>query len=184
MDRRMTAVFALALALVLSRPALAQEPNSDKCIGGPPGSKCGGAPQSAEAGKEHDLRVKFDKEDAKGEIMCKKGKLVGDKVEYAKCAHGKLDKYDAVAIKKKIIAKEKYDKLDDKKRQLIKKLAFYDSARKELKKQLAELGEEKKDLLDYKKAKGALKMVDKQFDKSLAECSKEDKADVACPTKD
>lgn len=180
MDRRLTALFALALALVLSRPALAQD---DKCMGGPPGSKCGAAAAEADP-KEHDLRVKFDKEDAKGEFMCKRGKVVDDKVVYANCVHGKLDKYDGVAVKKKIIAKEKYDKLDAKKRELVKKLAFYDSARKELKKELAELGEEKKEHIEYKKKKGALKMVDKQFDKSLAECAKEDKADFACPAKD
>jgi hypothetical protein len=180
MNPRFNAFFALALVLVLARPALAGD---EKCIGGAPGSKCGGP--AAEAGPdEHDIRVKVDKEDAKGEFMCKQGKLVGDKVEYAKCAHGKLDKYDAVAIKKKIIAKEKYDKLDEKKRALVKKLAFYDSARKELKKELAELGEEKKEHIEYKKKKGALKMVDKQFDKSLGECAKEDKADFACPAKD
>lgn len=186
MTRQMKA--ALALALVLIRPGLAQKPkeagSAEKCIGGPPGSKCGGTAAGASDGKEHDLRVKLDKEDAKGEFMCKKGKLKNDKMEYEKCAHGKLDKYDAIAIKKKIISKEKYDKLDDKKRQMIKKLAFYDSAHKELKKELAEMGEDKKENIEYKKSEGALKMVDKQFDKSLAECSKEDKADVACPTKD
>jgi len=180
MNRRFNVLFAFALALALSRAAFADD---DKCMGGDPGSKCGAAVGAADP-KEHDLRVKFDKEDAKGEFMCKNGKLAGDKVEYAKCAHGKLDKYDEVAIKKKIIAKEKYDKLDDKKRALVKKLAFYDSARKELKKELAELGEAKKEHIEYKKKKGALKMVDKQFDKSLADCAKEDKADIACPAKD
>jgi len=152
MDCRLKAVLGIALALVLSRPGLAQEANSDKCMGGPPGSKCGGAAAGAND-KEHDLRVK-------------------------------LDKYDAIAIKKKIVSEEKFDTLDAKKKEMIKKLAFYDSARKELKKRLAELGEEKKEHIEYKKAEGALKMVDKEFDKSLAECAKEDKAEFACPAKD
>lgn len=189
MTRHMTAVLALGLALVLSRPALAlaasEGGGEEKCMGGPEGSKCGGgAPGGAAAAGEHDLRVKFDKEDAKGEIMCKKGKLVNGKMVFAKCAHDKLDKYDEIAFRKKIISKEKFSKLDARKKMLAKKLAFYDSARKKILAELKELGEDKKEEIEYKKLKGAKEKVDKEFDKSLAACEKEDKADFTCPSKD
>ncbi len=189
MTRKMTAVLTLAFALALARPALAQEPpeggGAEKCIGGPEGSKCGGgAPGGAVAPGEHDLRVKFDKDDAKGEIMCKKGKLRNGKVVFAKCAHDKLDKYEGVAFRKKIISKEKFSKLDARKKLLAKKLAFYDSARKKILAELKELGEDKRDDIEYKKLKGAQEKIDKEFDKSLSDCAKEDKADFACPSKD
>lgn len=177
MNRQMTAVLAAGLALVLSRPGLAQQPKGadDKCAGGGEGAKCGG---------DYDLRVQFDKKDAKGEIKCTKGKLKDGAVEYEKCLQDKLDKYEDIAILKKIISKEKAAKLDAKKKRLAKKLAFYDSARKELKKQLADLGEAKKEEIEYKKKMGALKQIDKEFDKSLSDCAKEDKAEFTCPTKD
>lgn len=185
MTRQTTAVLALALSLAVIRPALAQVASegggAEKCMGGPAGSKCGGA--GAAAG-EHDLRVKFDKEDAKGEIMCKKGKLKDGKVVFAKCAHDKLDKYDKIAIRKKIISKEKFDALPAKKKAMVKKLAFYDSASKKLRDDLKEMGEDKRDDIEYKKLKGAQEKVDKEFDKSLAACAKEDAADFTCPSKD
>lgn len=184
MNRHTTAVLTLAFALALVRPALAQVAAegaaAEKCMGGPDGSKCG----AGGAAGEHDLRVKFDKDDAKGEIMCRKGKLVDGKVIFPKCAHDKLDKYDEIAIRKKIISKEKFSKLDAKKKMLAKKLAFYDSARKKILAELKELGEEKKDDIEYKKLKGAKEQIDKEFDKSLSACAKEDKAGFACPSKD
>ncbi|MBI2386323.1 MAG: hypothetical protein HYV14_09960 [Elusimicrobia bacterium] len=186
MTRQFTVVLGLgfALAAALGGPALAQQPKeagaSEKCLGGASGDKCGGAA----AAQEHDLRVVFDKEGAKGEIKCKKGKLKDGKVEFEKCLQDKLDKYEDVAVLKKIVAKEQLAKLPAKKKRLAKKLAFYDSARKELKGKLAEMGEAKKEDIEYKKAEGALEKIDKEFDKSLAECAKEDKADFACPTKD
>lgn len=185
MTRQSTAVLTLTLtlALALVRPAFAQvaaeDGGSEKCMGGPAGSKCGGAVNA----DEHDLRVKFDKDDAKGEIMCKKGKLKDGKVVFPKCAHDKLDKYDEVAIRKKIISKEKFDKLDAKKKTLAKKLAFYDSARKKIIEELKELGENK-DGIEYKKLKGAQDKIDKEFDKSLSDCAKADKAGFTCPAKD
>lgn len=190
MTRQLTAVFgfALGLALALNAPALAQETKdaggADKCMGGASGDKCGGAPAGANAGAELDLRVVFDKESAKGEVKCKKGKLKDGKVEFEKCLQDKLDKYEDVAVLKKIVSKEKLSKLDAKKKRLAKKLAFYHSACNELKSKLAEMGEAKKDDIEYKKAEGALKKIDKEFDKSLAECAKEDKADFTCPSKD
>lgn len=190
MTRQMTVVLTLALSLAAARPALAQVAaeggGAEKCMGGPDGSKCGGAAAAggASAAGEHDLRVKFDKDDAKGEIMCRKGKLVDGKVIFPKCAHDKLDKYDEIAIRKKIISKEKFSKLDAKKKMLAKKLAFYDSARKKILAELQELGEEKKDDIEYKKLKGAKEHIDKEFDKSLSACAKEDKAGFACPSKD
>lgn len=188
MTRQITVVFGfglgLALALAMNGPAFAQvakDPDgADKCVGGAPGSKCGGA----NAAEELDLRVQFDKESAKGEIKCKKGKLVGGKVKFEKCVQDKLDKYEDIAVLKKIVSKEKLAKLDAKKKTLAKKLAFYHSACKELKSKLAEMGEAKKEDIEYKKAEGALKKIDKEFDKSLAECAKEDKADFTCPSKD
>lgn len=169
MTRRITAALGLGLALALNLTALAQNPK-----------EAGGA----NAVEELDLRVQFDKESAKGEIKCKNGKLKDGKVEFEKCLQDKLDKYDDIAVLKKIISKEKLAKLDAKKKRLAKKLAFFHSARKELKGKLAEMGEAKKDDIEYKKAEGALKKIDKEFDKSLAECAKEDKADFACPSKD
>lgn len=182
MTRQLTAVFALALVLVVSRTAPAQTPaegGTEKCMGGADGSKCGGG-----APVEHDVRVKFDKEDAKGEFMCKKGKLVNGKVVFSKCAHDKLDKYDEIAFRKKIVSKDHFNKLDAKRKALVKKLAFYDSARKKILVQLKELGEAKKEDIEYKKLKGAQEKVDKEFDKSLADCAKEDKAAFSCPSKD
>lgn len=175
MTRYLTAVLGLVLAL--SRPGLAQEPKGgdEKCVGGGEGSKCGG---------NYDLRVVFDKENAKGEIKCTKGKLKDGAVEFEKCLQDKLDKYEDIAVLKKIIKKESLPKLDAKKKRLAKKLAFFDSARKELKKELTDLGEAKKEDIEYKKALGALKKIDKEFDKSLDECGKEDKAEFTCPAKD
>lgn len=183
MTRQTKAVLGLALALSLGRPAFAQnakEANNaggdEKCMGGAPGSKCGGA--------ELETRVQFDKEDAKGEIKCKKGKLKDGKVEFEKCLQDKLDKYEEVALKKKIVSsKDKLDKLDVKKKMLAKKLAFYESAIKELKKQLADMGDSKKDDIEYKKKEGALNKIDKEFDKSLSDCAKEDKEVFKCPAK-
>lgn len=184
MTRQMTAVLALALTLAVIRPALAQEAaegaGAEKCMGGPAGSKCG----AAAAAGEHDLRVKFDKDDAKGEITCKKGKLRNGKVVFAKCAHDKLDKYDKIAIRKKIVTEEKYAALTAKKKAMVKKLAFYDSASKKIRDDLKEMGEDKKEDIEYKKLKGAKEKVDKEFDKSLAACAKEDAADFTCPSKD
>lgn len=188
MTRQMKAVLGIGLALVLSRPGLAQEPpdagGASKCVGGAPGSKCGGGAGGANAGSEYDLRVQFDKESVKGEIKCLKGKLKDGAVEYEKCLQDKLDKYEDIAVLKKIVSKEELSKLDAKKKRLAKKLAFYDSARIELKKKLADLGEAKKDDIEYKKSTGALKKIDKEFDKCLDECGKEDKAVFTCPTKD
>ena len=186
MTRQMKAVLGLGLALALSRPGQAQTPkasdSAEKCAGGAPGSKCGGSATAEDSAL--DMRVQFDKEKAKGEIKCVKGKLKDGKVEYEKCLQDKLDKYDTVAIEKKIISKEKLDSVDAKKKRLAKKLAFYDSARRELKKKLADLGEAKKEEIEYKKSAGALKKIDKEFDKSLDECGKEDTAVFTCPAKD
>lgn len=176
MTRPLIAVLGLGLALVLSRPGLAQ----DKCIGGAEGSKCGGAG----AGADIDLRVQFDKDSVKGEIKCVKGKLKDGAVDFEKCLQDKLDRYEDIAVGRKIVTKEKFSKLDAKKKRLAKKLAFYDSARKELKKKLADLGEDKKEDIEYKKSMGALKKIDKEFDKSLAECAEEGKWVFACPIKD
>ncbi|MCM2305449.1 MAG: hypothetical protein NDJ72_12145 [Elusimicrobia bacterium] len=191
MTRQLTAVFGfglgLGLALALSGPAFAQvatEPaGAEKCMGGGDGAKCGGA-AGANAEQELDLRVQFDKDSAKGEIKCKKGKLLKGKVKFEKCVQDKLDGYDEVVIKKKIIEKDKYAKLEPRKKKLAKKLAFYHSACKELKNKLEEMGENKKDDIEYKKTEGALNKIDKEFDKSLAECAKEDKAEFNCPAKD
>ena len=186
MTKQTKGALALALALAFSGPALAQDDKNagggDKCMGGASGEKCGGGA----AGKDElDVRVQFDKEGAKGEIKCKKGKLKGGKVEFEKCLQDKLDKYEDVAVEKKIVAsKEKLSKLDMKKKTLAKKLAFYESAVKELKSQLKEMGEAKKDDIEYKKKEGALKKIDKEFEKSLSECAKEDKDVFKCPVKD
>lgn len=188
MTRQMTVVFGfglgLALALAMNGPAFAQvakdSDGADKCAGGAAGVKCG----AAHAAQDLDLRVQFDKEGAKGEIKCKKGKLAEGKVKFETCVQDKLDKYEDVAVLKKIVSKEKLAKFDAKKKKLAKKLAFLHSATKELKSKLAEMGEAKKDDIEYKKAEGALKKIDKEFDKSLAECAKEDKADFSCPSKD
>ncbi len=188
MTRQLTVVcgfgLGLALALAMNGPALAQEGKdaggADKCMGGAAGVKCG----AAHAAQDLDLRVQFDKEGAKGEIKCKKGKLVEGKVKFESCVQDKLDKYEDVAVLKKIVSKEKLAKFAPKKKALAKKLAFYHSATKELKSKLAEMGEAKKDDIEYKKAEGALKKIDKEFDKSLAECAKQDKADFTCPSKD
>ena len=179
MTRNTKILVAFALTLFLSGPASAQDAEAggaEKCAGGGPGAKCGGGADV------YELRVQFDKEDAKGEIKCKKGTLKGKKVVYAKCAHDKLDAYGEVALRKKIIKKE-LAQLDEKKRKLAKKLAFYDSARKELKAKLAAMKDAKDDM-EYKKAEGALESVDKEFDKCLAECSKQDAAEFSCPAKD
>ena len=179
MNKVTTLFIALALALAVSRPGFAQDSDSaEKCVGGGPGAKCGGGA----APDAYDLRVQFDKEDAKGEIKCKKGALKGKKVVYAKCAHDKIDGYGEIAHRKKIIKKKLAD-LDEKKQKLAKKLAFYDSARKELKAKLADLKDKPEDI-EYKKAEGALEKVDKEFDKSLGECAKQDVAEFTCPTKD
>lgn len=186
MTRQTTAVLTLALSLVLIRPALAQQgaknPNkAQKCAGG--AVKCGDRAEGAEAGVEYDLRVKFDEEDAKGEIMCKKGKLANGKVIYPKCVHDKLDKYEDVAIRKRIVSKEKFSRLDAKKKELVKSLAFYDSASKKLRDELKAMGENKDDI-EYKKLKGAKAKVDKKFDDFLGACAKAGDADIACPAKD
>lgn len=186
MTRQTTAVLTLALSLVLIRPALAQVGAKDpdkapKCASG--AVKCGDMTPGAEAGSDYDLRVKFDEEDAKGEIMCKKGKLADGKVIYPKCAHDKLDKYEDVAIRKKIVSKEKFSKLDAKKKELVKNLAFYDSASKKLRDDLKALGENKDDI-EYKKLKGAKAKVDQKFDNFLGACAKSGDAEIACPSKD
>ena len=173
------AAVVLGLVLACAGPALAQdsEAASEKCAGGAPGAKCGENGDPA-----LDLRVLFDKEDAKGEIKCKQGKVKGRKVVYKKCVHDKLDGYGEVAQRKKII-KKKIAELDEKKRKLAKKLAFYSSARAELKAKLEGM-KDKPDDIEYKKAEGALEKVDKEFDKSLTECAKQDDAEFTCPTKD
>jgi len=180
MFRHLNIALAVVFALVLSRPGFANEEakgggGEEKCMGGPAGSKCGGS---------HDLRVQFDKESAKGEIKCKQGKLKNGKLVYPKCSFDRLDKYDEIAIKKKIISKEKFDISDEKKKKLAKKLAFFHSARAQLKKDIADMGEAKKDDIEYKKAEGALEKIDKEFDKSLVDCGKENKEDFTCPAKD
>jgi hypothetical protein len=176
MKRTALGLVALALVITSAGPGLAQdsEAGTEKCVGGGPGAKCGGAAL--------DLRVQFDKEDAKGEFKCKKGVLKGKKVLYKKCVHDKMDGYGEIAHKKKII-KKKPGELDEKKRKLAKKLAFFDSARKELKAKMESLKDKPEDI-EYKKAEGALEKVDKEFDKSLKECSKQDAAEFTCPTKD
>lgn len=180
MNRQIKGVLGLSLAVFLAAPVLAQQ----KQGGGPDGGKSGASAAGADD-KELDMRVQFDKETAKGEVKCSQGKLKDRAVEYGKCAQDKLDKYDGVAIEKKIIAsKEKYDALEAKKKKLANKLAFYDSAHKQLKKDIEELGEAKKEEIAYKKKVGALKKIDKEFDKSISECGKEDKAVFACPTKE
>lgn len=185
MTRQTTAVLALALSLALIRPALAQVGAKDpdkahKCAGG--AVKCGDMAGGAEA-EEFDLRVKFDEEDAKGEIMCKKGKLANGKVVFPKCAHDKLDKYEDVAIRKKIVSKEKFAKLDAKKKDLVKSLAFYDSASKKLRDDLKALAG-KSDDIEYKKLKGAKAKVDQKFAVFLGACAKSGDAEIACPSKD
>ena len=170
MTRQMKVVLGLGLALALTRPGFAQD-------------------KAAEAVKDKDaqsldIRVQFDKESAKGEITCKEGAIKGGSVEYKKCPHDKLDNYKEMAIQKKIISKEKYGQVEAKKQRLAKKLALYDSARKELKKELTDLGEAKKGEIEYKKKEGALKKIDKDFDKQLADCAKEDKEVFTCPAKD
>lgn len=184
MTRQMKIVIGLGLVTLLCRPASAQHAGheaaaaeaEEKCVGGAAGSKCGDA--------AHDLRVAFDKESAKGEIKCVKGTLKNGKIKYAKCRHHKLDKYDQVAIEKKIIQAAKYPALPEKKKTLAKKLAFLDSAEKALKAKLVEIGESAKEGVEYKKAEGALKKIGSEFDESLAECAKEDAAVFACPKRD
>jgi len=188
MTRQMTVALGfglgLGLALAVNGPAFAQvakdSDGAEKCMGGAAGAKCG----AASAAPDLDLRVQFDKESAKGEIKCKKGKLVEGKVKFETCVQDKLDKYEDVAVLKKIVSKEKLAKFAPKKKALAKKLAFYHSACKELKSKLAEMGEANKEDIEYKKTEGALKKIDREFDKSLAECAKEDKSDFACPSKD
>lgn len=181
MSRHLKAgLFVLGFAAAVCLPARAQVASDDsKCMGGEPGSKCG---SSSSAADEHELRVVFDKDDEKGEIKCKKGKLRAGKIKFHQCAKDKFDKYGDVAVKKRIIAKEKLEAANRRKKTLAKKLAFYDSAHKTLKAKLVEMGEAKKDEIEYKKAEGALEMVDKEFDKSLTDCAKD--ADFTCPTKD
>lgn len=169
MTRQLTAVLTFVFALALVRPAAAQVT----------------AAEGATAADEHEVRVKFDAQDAKGEIKCKKGKLRNGKVVFRKCAHDKLDKYEDVAVRKKIVAsKEKYATLSAKKKMMVKKVAFYDSASKKIRDDLKELGEAKKDDIEYKKLQGAKEKVDKNFEKSLADCAKEADAEITCPSKD
>ena len=180
MTRQMKIAFGLGLAVLLSRPAPAQTAadagGAEKCIGGAEGSKCGPVVP------EHILRVVFDKDTAKGEIKCVKGKLKNGKVVFQKCLHHKLDKYDDIAILKKIIIREKYAALAEKKKTLAKKLAFLDSAEKELKAKLAAISD--KENVEYKKTEGALNKIGKEFDKSLADCAKEDSSVFTCPKRD
>ena len=192
-----TALFGLGFALVLCPFAHSQvASDASKCMGGGPDSKCGPADSSSDSSSgssssapaassssaaEHDIRVVFDKDDEKGEIKCKKGKLRAGKIKYQQCTKDKFDKYGDVAVKKNIIAKMKFDEANRRKKTLAKKLAFYDSAHKALKEKLVDMGDAKKEEIEYKKAAGALEMVDKEFDKSLVDCAKD--ADFTCPTK-
>lgn len=162
---------ALGLAALLSPLASAQ----------PIKGKAGDAAPDASEAKKYDVRVQFDKETAKGEILCKQGKVEGDAVEYEKCAKDKLDRYDEVAVKKGLVeSKADYDKLDEKGKTMAKKLAFLDSAKQELEKSIKELGEAKKDDIDYKKLKGALKKVIRELKREAKACKKA-KSLVKCP---
>jgi hypothetical protein len=159
-------VLGIGLAAAVSAPAFAQPiPKGDPSE----------ASKGADA-KDYDLRVKFDEESAKGEIMCKGGKLKGDSVEFERCAKDKVAKYDEVAIKKKIVAsKEEFEKLAPKEKELAKKLAFFDSAKEKVEGRMKELGDAKKDDIEYKKLKGALKKIKKDLKSAAAESKKSGK---------
>jgi hypothetical protein len=174
MIERAKIIVGLGLAGLLAAPLAAQvTQEAGKATQGgtaKEAEKPGGAASAAE-GKENDIRIKFDEDSAKGEILCKEGKVKGDAVEYKKCAKDKFDAYDEIAIKKKIVAsKAEYEKLSKKDQNLAKKLAFYDSAEEAVKGKMR-AAKAAKDAQEYKKLKGA----ERKIEKNLARAAKESK---------
>lgn len=142
----------------------------------------GSDPEGKKSAEEFKLRVKFDEETAKGEITCGKGAVKGDSVEYGECKKRNIKEYEKIAVEKKIVAAEKLQGMEEKKKALAAKLAFLDSAKGKLKKSIDEL-KDKKDTMDYKKSMGAYKKISKELDKSIDECQKDKSGDFACPDK-
>ncbi|MBI3553123.1 MAG: hypothetical protein HY077_11465 [Elusimicrobia bacterium] len=164
-------------------------PPSNEQQAGKSGKSDSGKKDAAEAGKnseEMNFRVKFDKETAKGEVTCKGGKLNGKSVEYQKCAKLNVEKYEEIAELKKIISKEKLEPLGPKEKskakKLAAKLAFLDSAKKQIDKGLDEI-QDKKESIEYKKAMGACKKISKELNESISECSQDKSGAFNCPNK-
>jgi hypothetical protein len=130
--------------------------------------------------QEIKVRVKFDQDSAKGEITCRKGELKGDKIEFERCLKYNVEKYKDKAVEKHIVEADKVATLDEKEKALAAKLAFLDSAREEIKKEIREV-ESRRDSLDYKKAMGAKKKIDAELHESIEACRHDSKHVFKCP---
>ena len=166
------------LALDSATPAAAPTPPSGgdaAPAGTPSASAANGAARNAAAdAKKYDIHVQFDKDSAKGAILCKGGKEEGGGIEYDKCSKDKLDNYGEVAVSKGVVpSKEAYGKLPPEAQDSAKKVAFYDSAREEVKSRMSEVLKSKaEDSIEYKKYKGMLRRINKEYRHALNKCQK------------
>lgn len=180
MNRRTDILLGLGFAAILALPALAQRTaKPGETSPAPEAAPAPGA--AAQGGKTYDVRVVFDEDSAKGEILCKQGQAKGGSIEYEKCAKDKLDKYGDVAVKKGIVAsKEAYEKLSPKQQEAAKKAAFFDSALDKLKAKIADEAQDKKEeSFAAKQYKGMLRQVSKDYKKAVAQCKMA--GDLKCP---
>ena len=109
MNGRSKLLLGFGLAALLARPALAQDDRKPATSPTPPSAGGGDAtPPSAPSPKsaakagaaaeaaKYDAHIQFDKDSAKGEILCKGGKEEGGAIEYDRCAKDKMERYDEV----------------------------------------------------------------------------------------
>lgn len=187
MNRRMELLLGLALAALMARPALAQDDQkspdaeSTPAEGGraaaantasDPGAKAAAA-GAASAAKKYDIRLQFDKDSAKGEILCKGGKEKDGGIEYDQCSKDKLNNYDSIAVEKGIVgSKEAYGQLPPEQQDAAKKVAFFDSARAEAKAEMDKAAGNAADPAEYKKYKGVYRRMNKEYRHSLNKCRK------------
>jgi hypothetical protein len=187
MNRRSRLLLGLGFAALLAHPALAQDNPTPPPATNPPSAGGGNAPtpgstpgarsaakDAAAEARKYDAHIQFDKDSAKGEILCKGGKEEGGGIEYERCAKDKLEKYDEIAVKKGVVAsKGKYDTLTPEQKDSAKKVAFYDSAREEVKQKMNEVLQSKKeDSIEYKKYRGMLRQINKEYRHALSKCQR------------
>lgn len=190
---RIAALLSLPFAMILAVSAAAQGPGSGGGAKGDYSSKDsapGGAGEAAgegEAGGAKELIFPFkeagESGEIKSELKCMGGKPgPDDSVSYDKCGHRSTDGFDEVAVKIKMLSKNKLRSMDKKKLRRAKELAALKAAKKHLKKELGGLKKKKdaskKQLLG--KLEGAARKVDSDLSRAVSRCKEKDASDMDC----
>ncbi len=178
---RIAALLALPLASMLAVCVHAQGPGKGGGVKGDYSSK------DAEAGGDKDLTFPFkeagESGEIKSELKCMGGKPgPDDSVSYDKCGHRSMDGFDEVAVKIKMLSKNKVLGMDKKKLRRAKELAALRAAKKHLKKELGGL-KKKKDISKKQllgKLEGASRKIEADLSRAVSRCKEKDSSDMDC----